>query len=73
MAPNVIHCMLVRILIDPVGQYEITTVKYIYKVIIFKANSSTASVLVHASVTLLRLSSQLFPFPVITYTYNQIA
>jgi hypothetical protein len=64
--------MLVRILIEPVGQYEITTLKYIYMVKIFKTNSSTASVLIDASVTRLRLSSQLLRFTVITYTYSNI-
>ena len=35
--------MLMRILIQSIGQYEITSLKYVYKVKLFKANSSTAS------------------------------
>jgi hypothetical protein len=71
-APNGIHFVLVRISTEPLGQYEVTTLKYIYKAKIFKANSSTASVLIHVSVSRLRLSSQLLRFPVNTYTYRHI-
>ena len=61
--------MFVRILIDST---KLTILKYIYKIKIFNANSSTASVLIHASVTGLKLSSQLLRHLVISYTYSHM-